>query len=70
MTLFEVGEIENYINYMSIVSLETIIYSEDDDVSFMGLVEDKTTPSPEGVIRRKRKIRCFSTVYRKVKRER
>lgn len=47
MTLVEVGEIENYINYISIMSLESIIYSEDDDISIMGIIEDKNSPSPE-----------------------
>lgn len=47
ITISEVGEIENYINYISIMSLESIIYSEDDDVSIMGIIEDKNSPSPE-----------------------
>lgn len=47
ITLSEVGEIESYINYISIMSLESIIYSEDDDVSIMGIIEDKNSPSPE-----------------------
>lgn len=47
MSLSEVGEIENYINYISVVSLEDIIYSEDEDMTVMGIIEDKNSPSPE-----------------------
>lgn len=47
MTLLEVGEVENYINYISVVSLEGVIFSEDEDMTVMGTVEDKNSPSPE-----------------------
>lgn len=47
MTISEVGDIENYINYISVVSLEGIIYSEDEDMTVMGIIEDKNSPSPE-----------------------
>ncbi|AEB75830.1 FliA/WhiG family RNA polymerase sigma factor [Clostridium botulinum] len=47
MTVNEVGEIENFINYISIVSLEDLIFSEDDDISLMGTIEDEKSPNPE-----------------------
>ncbi|MHC1682512.1 MAG: FliA/WhiG family RNA polymerase sigma factor [Clostridiaceae bacterium] len=47
MTYNEVGEIENYINYLSLVSLEELIYSEDDDMPLIGTIEDEKSPSPE-----------------------
>lgn len=47
MSLADVGEIENYINYISVISLEDIIYSDDEDMTVMGLIEDKNSPSPE-----------------------
>ena len=47
MTLLEVGEVENYINYISVVSLENVIFSEDEDMNVMGTIEDKNSPSPE-----------------------
>lgn len=47
MTLLEVGEIENYINYISIVSLEDVIFTDDDEMNIMGTIEDKNSPSPE-----------------------
>ena len=37
----EVSQVENYINYMSIISLESVIYSDDDDVTLMETLEDK-----------------------------
>ena len=41
MTIDEVSQIENYINYMSVVSLEAIIYSDEDDVTVKEKLEDK-----------------------------
>lgn len=67
MTLSQVNEIENYINYMSVVSLETIIYSEEDDITFMGLVEDKTTPSPEESLEEKEKLDILAECIEKLK---
>ncbi|MGL5086225.1 MAG: FliA/WhiG family RNA polymerase sigma factor [Clostridium sp.] len=67
MTISEVCEIENYINYMSVVSLETIIYSEDDDVSFIGIVEDKTTVSPESSLEEKEKLEILAQCIEKLK---
>ncbi len=46
-------EIENYINYISIVSLEDFIFSEDDDIPLMGTVEDTKSPSPEKSLEKK-----------------
>ncbi|MGL5353956.1 MAG: FliA/WhiG family RNA polymerase sigma factor [Clostridium sp.] len=67
MTISEVSEIENYINYMSVVSLETIIYSDDDDVSFIGIVEDKTTVSPESSLEEKEKLEILAECIEKLK---
>lgn len=67
MTISEVSEIENYINYMSVVSLETIIYSDDDDVSFIGIVEDKTSVSPESSLEEKEKLEILAQCIEKLK---
>lgn len=67
MTISEVSEIENYINYMSVVSLETIIYSDEDDITFMGLVEDKTTQSPEDSLEEKEKLDILADCIEKLK---
>jgi RNA polymerase sigma factor for flagellar operon FliA len=56
MTLEEVGEIENYINYISVVSLEDLIFSEDDDMPLIGTIEDDKSPSPEKLLEEKEEI--------------
>ncbi|MGG7176561.1 FliA/WhiG family RNA polymerase sigma factor [Clostridium paraputrificum] len=56
MSINEVGEIENYINYISVVSLEDIIFSDDEDMTVMGLIEDKNSPSPEESYEEKEQI--------------
>lgn len=47
MSLTDVGEVENYINYISVVSLEDVVFSDDEDMTIMGIIEDKNSPSPE-----------------------
>lgn len=47
IALSEVGEIENFINYISIISLEDLIFSEDDDMSLKGTIRDEKSPNPE-----------------------
>lgn len=54
--LHEVGEIENYINYISVVSLEDLIFSEDDDIPLMGTIEDEKSPSPEKMLEEKEEL--------------
>lgn len=47
ISLSDLSEIENYINYISVVSLEDLIFSEDDDIPLIGTIEDDKSPSPE-----------------------
>ncbi len=47
ISINEVAEVEGYINYISVMSLEDLIYSEDDDMPLIGTIEDKKSPSPE-----------------------
>ncbi|KOA20995.1 RNA polymerase sigma-D factor [Clostridium homopropionicum DSM 5847] len=47
VSLEEVGEIENFINYISVVSLEDLIFSEEDDMMLIGTIEDEKSPNPE-----------------------
>ena len=64
VTVADVAEIENYINYISIVSLDDIIFSDDDDMNVMGVIEDKQSPSPEQTFENKEKIsNCNSVLY-------
>lgn len=56
MTVEEVSEIEGYINYISVVSLEDLIFSEDDDMPVMSTVEDEKSPSPEKLLEEKEEL--------------
>lgn len=49
-------EIENYINYISVVSLENLIFSDDDDIPIMGTIEDDKSPSPEKILEEKEEL--------------
>ena len=46
ISISDVIDIEGYINFMAVVSLENILFSEDDELTVMGVVEDKNSPSP------------------------
>lgn len=56
MSISEVSEIESYINYISVVSLEDLIFSEDDDMPLIGTIEDENSPSPEKTLEEKEEI--------------
>ncbi|APH15516.1 TPA: FliA/WhiG family RNA polymerase sigma factor [Clostridium botulinum] len=47
ISLKEVSEIENYINYISVISLEDLIFSSEDEVPLIGTIKDEKSPSPE-----------------------
>ncbi|MEW8955135.1 FliA/WhiG family RNA polymerase sigma factor [Clostridium sp.] len=47
VSIKDVSDIGQYINYISISSLEDLIFSEEDDVSLISTIEDKNSPSPE-----------------------
>lgn len=63
----EVSQVENYINYMSIMSLESIIYSDDDDVTIMETLEDKNSISPEESLEDKEKLEILEEAIEKLK---
>lgn len=50
ITIKEVSQIENYINYISVVSLEDLIFSDDDDMPLIGAVVDSKSPCPEKIL--------------------
>lgn len=47
ISLKQVSEIENYINYISIISLEDLIFSSEDEVPLIGTIKDEKSPSPQ-----------------------
>ena len=60
ITMGEVSEIENYINYISMVSLENVIFSDDEDINLMGIIEDKNSPSPDSYLEDKEKLEVLT----------
>ena len=60
ISLNEVAEIENYINYISMVSLENVIFSDDEDINLMGVIEDKNSPSPDSYLEDKEKLEILT----------
>lgn len=55
-----IAEIEGYINYISVISLEELIFSQDDDMSVIGIIEDKKSPSPEKLLEEKEEVEYLS----------
>ena len=60
ITTNEVAEIENYINYISMISLENVIFSEDEDMNLMGIIEDKNSPSPDSLLQEKEQLEILT----------
>lgn len=60
VTISDIDEIEGYINYISVISLEDIIFSEDDDMPLIGTIEDEKSPSPEKSLEEKEEIEYLS----------
>ncbi|MBU3098639.1 MULTISPECIES: FliA/WhiG family RNA polymerase sigma factor [Clostridium] len=56
ITINEVASIENNINYISVVSLEDLIFSDDDDMPLSGTIRDNRSPSPEGALEQKEQV--------------
>ena len=56
ITLGEMGEIEGYINYLSVVSLEDLIFSEDDDMPLSSTIRDDNSPNPERALEEKEEL--------------
>lgn len=60
LSLSEVAEIENYINYISMVSLENVIFSDDEEVNLIGIIEDKNSPSPDAYLQDKEQLEILT----------
>ena len=56
ITLGEMGEIEGYINYLSVVSLEDLIFSEEDDMPLSSTIRDDNSPNPERALEEKEEL--------------
>jgi RNA polymerase sigma factor FliA len=60
ITSSDVSDIESYINYIAVVSLEDILYSDDDEMKLKETIEDKKSPSPEKSLEDKEEIEYLS----------
>lgn len=52
----DVADIESYINYISVISLDDILFSEDDEMKLKETIEDKNSPSPERTLEEKEEL--------------
>jgi len=67
LSVSDIGEIEGYINYISVMSLENLIYTEDDDMPLIGSVEDKMSPSPEKSLEEKEQLEYLAKALDMIK---
>ncbi|PPK49519.1 RNA polymerase sigma-28 (SigD/FliA/WhiG) subunit [Clostridium algidicarnis DSM 15099] len=56
ISIHDIVEIENSINYISMVSLENLVFYEEDEMNLMGSIEDKLSPSPSDMLEEKEKL--------------
>lgn len=63
----DVKDIEGYINFMAVVSLENLLFTEDDEFTVMGVVEDKNSPSPHDEYEEKEKVEVLGQCIEKLK---
>lgn len=56
----EAKDIENSINFLSVVSLDSVIFSDDDEMTIMGIIEDKNSPSPQEAYEEKELVQVLS----------
>ncbi len=67
ISLHDLSEIENYINYISIVSLEDLIFSDEDDIPLIGTIEDDKSPSPEKFYEEKEQLEFLTKAIEMLK---
>ena len=47
ISLKELTDIQGYVNYISMMSLETILFGDDEEMSLLNSIEDTKSPSPQ-----------------------
>lgn len=51
MSTNEIRNIESYINYISVISLDEVLFkSDEEDVKFKSIIKDSTSPQPDVII--------------------
>lgn len=57
VSMSDLRKIESYVNYLSVVSLDEIIFQSDDDEIFLSsTIEDEKSPRPDNVLEEKEKF--------------
>lgn len=57
ISLDELGSIQLYVNYMSLISLDEVLFkSDEEDMYFKNVIVDENTPMPEAVLEEKEKL--------------
>lgn len=56
----DVRDIEGYINYIAVVSLDEVLFSDDDEMKLKETIEDKKTLSPEKTLEEKEELEYLS----------
>jgi RNA polymerase sigma factor for flagellar operon FliA len=57
----EVKNIQTYVNYVSIVSLDEVFFkSDEEDLQFKSVIEDENSPQPERIIEEDEKIKMLN----------
>ena len=67
ITISDVIDIEGYINFMAVVSLEGILFSDDDELTIKGVIEDKNSPSPHDAYEEQEKVEVLAQCIEKLK---
>lgn len=67
LSVDEIGTIESYINYISKTSLESVVFSDDDNMSLINTIKDVTSPSPEGVLESKELVKYLGKAINDLK---
>jgi RNA polymerase sigma factor for flagellar operon FliA len=62
----DVADIESYINYISVISLDDILFSEDDEMKLKETIEDKNSPSPERSLEEKEELEYLAKAIEKL----
>jgi len=53
ISLKELTDIQGYVNYISMMSLETILFGDDEEMSLINSIEDTKSPSPQKTLEEK-----------------
>ncbi|MCX7885344.1 MAG: FliA/WhiG family RNA polymerase sigma factor [Caloramator sp.] len=60
MMIQEIKSIESYVNYISVISLDDILFkSDEEDIKLKSFIKDNTSPQPEKFIEDKEKIKVL-----------